>query len=332
MITVQLGDFVFADFEVPESMPWGGEQLLSIHQMVGGKRVIDAMGRSDAPLEWSGRIRGSEAVSRARQLDAMRIAGKPLVLTWSEFRYTVVIKRFTPVFEQAFEVPYTISCEVASDDATPVSPGQGPSVDDMMSSDADDADDMADDIDADDDDDDETDAEDGAPPGGLSALVANVQSAVSAVSNFASATREEIASVLAPIQAVQAQVGSMIATATAAVNSVSSLGGVVAGIPAVQSAQGLIGQVAAMTRLPMLYDLNSLMGRMTTNLAAVRASGSTIVQAGGDLLHLATQAYGDPNEWPTIALANDLTDPVLTGVNSVLIPPDATGADGVLQA
>ena len=56
--TVTLGGFAFQDFEVPERIPAGGEQMLAIHKLVGGRRVIDAMGRDDAALEWSGYFLG----------------------------------------------------------------------------------------------------------------------------------------------------------------------------------------------------------------------------------------------------------------------------------
>ena len=49
-----LGDFEFARYEIPEQITFGGDQRLVVHELVGGTRVIDAMGRADAPLEWSG--------------------------------------------------------------------------------------------------------------------------------------------------------------------------------------------------------------------------------------------------------------------------------------
>jgi len=46
--TVNLGAFQFALFEIPEKIHWGGSQRTAVHELVGGKRVIDAMGRSDS--------------------------------------------------------------------------------------------------------------------------------------------------------------------------------------------------------------------------------------------------------------------------------------------
>lgn len=315
MISLQLGDVIFSGFEIPESIAFGGEQLLSVHQLVGGTRVIDAMGRSEAPVEWSGRFRGSDAVQRARLLDAMRVDGKPQPLTWGAFSYTVLVQRFTGLFEQSFEVPYTISCTVLSDDAAPDDVGQGPSVDDMMASDASRAVDLGSDI--------------GDP--GLSDRLAAVQGAVTAVPSFTGASRDTISGLQTPIAAVQSYVGGMIAAGNASIDAAPTLGGLVAGAPASANAAALLAQTSTMVQLPMLYDVNSLMGRMLTNLAAVNASGAQTVVAGGDLYRLAADAYGDPNEWPTIARANGLVDPVLTGVQTILIPPSGQGVDGILQ-
>ena len=50
MIALTLGGVVFADFEIPDSINFGGEQVLSVHQLPGGTRVIDALGPSDAEI------------------------------------------------------------------------------------------------------------------------------------------------------------------------------------------------------------------------------------------------------------------------------------------
>lgn len=72
------------------------------------------------------------------------------------------------------------------------------------------------------------------------------------------------------------------------------------------------------------------MGRMAKNLAAIGASGYYVTQAGGDLYRLAEQQYGDASEWATIARANGITDPVLSGLTTVLVPPLSGQTQGVL--
>lgn len=72
------------------------------------------------------------------------------------------------------------------------------------------------------------------------------------------------------------------------------------------------------------------MGRMTTNIAAIGASGHYVTLAGGDLYRMARDAYGDAAEWATIARVNGLTDPVIEGVTTLLVPPLSGDTQGVL--
>ena len=53
---------------------------------------------------------------------------------------------------------------------------------------------------------------------------------------------------------------------------------------------------------------------------------------GGDLYRLALQYYGDATQWWRIARANNLTDPVLVGHQTLVIPDQSTTPDtgGVL--
>ena len=52
--TINLGVFQFANHEIPERVSWGGSQRIAVHELVGGQRMLDAMGRSDRALTWSG--------------------------------------------------------------------------------------------------------------------------------------------------------------------------------------------------------------------------------------------------------------------------------------
>lgn len=107
-----LGSFLFNDFEIPEHIPLGGSQRVATHELLGGARVVDAMGASERDIQWSGRFQGTLAWQRARILDALRIAGQPLPLIIdSEFR-TVLIAEFHPNYERSYQVPYSITCLV----------------------------------------------------------------------------------------------------------------------------------------------------------------------------------------------------------------------------
>jgi hypothetical protein len=115
---VSLGDFVFQGFEVPESITWGGAQRLVVHKFVGGGRTIDAMGRDDADITWSGIFLSSDASQRADSLDQLRVAGVPLALQFMGRQYSVLIASFQATHRRVNHVPYQIKCTVLADDTS----------------------------------------------------------------------------------------------------------------------------------------------------------------------------------------------------------------------
>ena len=53
---------------------------------------------------------------------------------------------------------------------------------------------------------------------------------------------------------------------------------------------------------------------------------------GGNLFQVAAQQLGDATQWLRIAQLNGLSDPMLSGVVTLLIPPvDASAGGGVAQ-
>lgn len=120
---VTLGGVGLSGLEVPARMPWGGDQRVVVHKMPGGGRVIDALGRDDRDIEWSGYFTGSDAVSRALQFDAIRTAGAQVVLTWGSFRRQVVLKTFDCEYGSAGSLlPYRVVCVVVTVGASTVTP------------------------------------------------------------------------------------------------------------------------------------------------------------------------------------------------------------------
>src|SRR5579884_1809307 len=115
-VTLTLGGVVFQDFEIPATINAGGEQMLAVHKLPGGSRVIDAMGPDDSDIRWTGRFRGTSAEQRALLLDFMRRQGQQLLLTYSLRRYQVIIREFAANFEQSYEIPYSIACTVLIDE------------------------------------------------------------------------------------------------------------------------------------------------------------------------------------------------------------------------
>jgi hypothetical protein len=116
-IALILGPIVFKDFEIPARIAIGGKQRLAVHQLVGGGRVVDALGRDDAEISFEGVFAGSDATLRARMLDELRAAGQPLSLTWDVFYYTVVVSRFAADYRSSWWIPFCVTCTVLRDEA-----------------------------------------------------------------------------------------------------------------------------------------------------------------------------------------------------------------------
>lgn len=57
-------------------------------------------------------------------------------------------------------------------------------------------------------------------------------------------------------------------------------------------------------------------------------NGQSVVVAGGNLFALAAQYLNDATQWIRIAQANQLSDPQLSGVQTLIIPPVNPGSGG----
>lgn len=313
--TVSLGGFVFEDFEVPEEMNFGGAQELKVHRFVGGRKKIDSMGADEDPVEWRGRFRGPQAMTRARALDAMRKAGKAHRLTWGELAFTVKIARFAADYQNAREIPYRIVCEVETDDASPITTGGQIGATQMIGGDFRDA--FA--------------AASGIGSRELTGRLGGIRDAISKVQDFGTASRETLNSVLRPIISAQQTVTALITAAEDTLESVQAVGGIVPGLANRDLTGGLLGQAAAAGDVAALYDVQAFLGRAETNLGAIGSSGAEVVTAGADLFSLAAKHYGDATEWATIARANGLIDPIQEGIQAVTIPPSPANTGGVLK-
>ena len=314
--TLNLGSFEFAELEIPAEIRIGGAQRLSMHELVGGARVIDAMGRTDRPLEWSGILLGETAISRAQALDAMRIAGLPLPLVWSAYSYQVIVREFEAAYQRKAQLAYRIVCEVLADLTTPVASAASSTVGQQIRDDIVQADAMAVSI--------------GDLP--LSTVMGALDSAIANVSSFATAAQSTINGVLQPLAAVQARVGVIITSTANTIANVTTLGGVLPNNPLSMAAARLTGQVAAMSQAGVLYNLRNVLGRMGNNLGAVTAAPTVIATSGGNLFDIARKSYGSATEWTGIARANNVVDPFIVGPRTLTVPTRPDNADGLLRS
>lgn len=115
--TITLGPFSFEDTEVPEKIPYGGQQVLAVQKMIGGARQINMLGPDARDIEWNGTMRSEDRAERAAMLVQMMRSGNTFSLVWGEECFDVVIRSFQPVTE-AFFINYSIVCCVVCDFAT----------------------------------------------------------------------------------------------------------------------------------------------------------------------------------------------------------------------
>jgi nucleoid-associated protein YgaU len=57
----------------------------------------------------------------------------------------------------------------------------------------------------------------------------------------------------------------------------------------------------------------------------------TLTVAGGNLFDIAQRILGDATEWDVIAAANDISDPWLAGLTTLVVP-DSTNDKGAIGA
>lgn len=302
-----LDDFEFMDFEVPERIAIPGRQKTVQHQLIGGRRIVDVLGTEYEPLTWSGVITGSEAGERVSALERMRDAGHPVVLTLDDYRFTVVITAFSPVYEFVWRRPYTIEVAVVRNEGAP----------------------------------DKVDALTGALQGlidsdlgralGLSKIininavtetVKHLHQAVKQVSDFAHATVEQVQAVVRPLIAARNIIQHELAVLESAAREITTLGGLIPGHPVSRTVTNLLTQLEHATRIPALYHLQDVLGRLNKNIHTGQTADGVraVTLSGGNLYQVASEQYGDASMWTSIAAANELTDPQLSGIQTLTIP------------
>jgi uncharacterized protein YciI len=116
-VILTLGGVPFQDFEVPEQIRFGGGQRLAVHDLIGGGRVVDALGDDAGEISFAGIFSGSDAAARAQALDAARALGAAVPLVWDGFYYTVVIAEFAAEYAKPWWIPFSLRCTVVVDPA-----------------------------------------------------------------------------------------------------------------------------------------------------------------------------------------------------------------------
>jgi hypothetical protein len=322
MITLKLGDFTFTRLEIPSHIPMGGEHKLVIHELVGGTRIVDAMGKSYDPLKWSGFFLGSDALQKAKYFDYLRKQGKVLPLSWATLKYNVIIQQFQFDFEQQFKIPYSMTCVVVTDESDQVTSAVVVDIgavvvdiDQALKADIGTAAAEADAL--------EETTE--VPATGIKASIAKIKAAIDKVRKFVKATQDQIKEIKDTIQDAQRQVTQAIASVNNTVQNISTLGGILPNNPVSVNAAKLGHNVSSVNNAVQLNQLQYTLKKMNKNVDSnnprIAVVGiATITVMGGTLFELAAKYYGDATKWDTIATANKLTSPYITSEVTLVIP------------
>ena len=110
---IQIGSIVLQGFEIPSSVRFGGRYRLVIHNLSGGRRIVERLGPDDGEVTFQGTFSGAHAESRAQAFDNLRLSGASVWLTWESFRRRVVVKSFVADYHSPWWIPYKVSCVVA---------------------------------------------------------------------------------------------------------------------------------------------------------------------------------------------------------------------------
>lgn len=193
---ITLGGFEFRDLEVPDKINFGGDHKLVVHELVGGQRVIDAMGRNDTNIEWEGLITGPDAIDRALTLEGFRTSGQTVTLTWFSLSYNVVVETFVANTEKYYQVSYKIGCKTISSGLDPFGLFSLLGFDQSILSDFTLANNIAGSL--------------GIPS--ITSSMSGLNTALGNVSTFNGATPQTIASVMGPLNGSLGSVNSQIST------------------------------------------------------------------------------------------------------------------------
>lgn len=301
---VRLGEVTFEGFEIPERLAFGGTQRLAVHELPGGARVVQALGGEPAPQEWDGIFMGPEALGRARSVDAMRRAGRPVSLTWHDFSVQVVVASFVAQFERVNHIPYAIACTVVRDDSDEF---VGPPVVTRQAAIAADVRRV------------QSTARVIRDPV-LTARGNELESGVRAINDFTRATRAQVQQVLGPIAAMRAQTQRLIGGYTSAIRGVTTLGGLLPANRLTRQVSAMNGQVQATTRLPQLYELDHVLTRVQANTTAGANQSRPVTIGNGNLFDVASREYGDATQWDRIGRASGTLDSRVPDIRILDVP------------
>jgi hypothetical protein len=109
---MQIGPITLSEFEIPQSIAFGGRYRLAIHRSAFGTRVIEPLGPDDGDIQFQGIFSGPQAEDRARTINNLRLGGYPILLSWNRFQYNVIISKFDLTYRNPSWILYKATCVI----------------------------------------------------------------------------------------------------------------------------------------------------------------------------------------------------------------------------
>ena len=110
-MNLMLGSVQFTLDELPERISLGGSQEVAVRKYAGGEIDVQTLGAFDDVISWSGVLWFTDALSRAKAINDIRMAGKPVTLQVGTQSVQVVVTRFKYDYENDFYIPYSIDMQ-----------------------------------------------------------------------------------------------------------------------------------------------------------------------------------------------------------------------------
>jgi LysM repeat protein len=108
-----LGTFTFEIDDLPDNIPLGGEQMLSVTKFPGGYKDIQSFGAFDDTITLTGTLNYKNASSKAATLEKMWKSGNTYPFKIGSFKtMSVVVKNFKYTYQSLYNIAYSLDLEV----------------------------------------------------------------------------------------------------------------------------------------------------------------------------------------------------------------------------
>ena len=290
-----IGSLTFASVDGPSQLAiGGGEQRLSVAELVGGGRVIHTTGFQPELYEWTGTVGQPNVATVVSTLQAYCVDGKPRLMSWRDQKYNGIVRKFpSPIYRNGGNlVTWKVGVEITSDANGAFTTTNGASFDQanaqvLNSANSQFATMLA--VTA------PTDAQLQEQLAQMNPLLTNVNAAVAGATPVVNATTGQIAAALSSI-------GLALNFAKTLQAGYSSLD------PAYVAAQGLVSSLEL----------------LSSNFSTSQVQ-STVTQQGGSFFSLAATKYGDVTQAFALMAANGSSASRLPGslASVIALPPIA---------